>query len=307
MKRNRFEEMVPETPGDFHMSVLDALNRMETVRKRRQTRQRVRACAAAAVVVVALTALLSLSLFNRPMPEDAVVSPQESVVEKQKPVEKQEFTFAVDGFAVEEGGVRLDWTIGSNGEETVLYEYDVHFVCGGEVVTGADYSDTPDWPKKMGILGSVVQGHPLTANASQSTHYRWDDPMESDEVVALVQISFYRPIAEFFEEPFAWFENDPHWMLQPVENGLEAWPINWAGNNEYQTPYGETSMTAMEDYKRYLEDIQLEDEAQCTAQMREYRELRSTLLEIYGYAEHLTSYEVRINFGDGSVRVTEVE
>lgn len=303
MKRNRFAEMVPPTPDDFHASVLDALNRMETVRRRRQMQQRRIVYAAASLVaVVALAATLFATLQLRPDPQDAVLSPDEAM-ETVTPANNCAFT--LDGWEAGAEGVTIDWTLESTYDEPVLYEYKVNFVRNGEVIRPYDYFETPDWPNSMGILSEPMLDRELNRKVEQSTYFYWTKETgeklagtQTEELIALISVSFYRPTAEFYADPMQKFENDPHWILQQYEMGPVAWAVNWSGNIDYQTPYGESSMTILNEYDNYKFENPAGSESECLKQMREYTNLRKLALNMYGYAEFLKSYEVRIDLTD---------
>lgn len=298
MKRNRFDNLVPETPEDFHVSVLDALNRMETVRRRRQMQQRKTMYIAASIVAVfALSAMLLAAFSGRPVREDAVVAPQE-VPETPRAAETVSFT--VDSYEDHEESdrFRLNWTVDSTFAEPVLYEYEVRLTADGVCLREGGYpgfSINYEQPKNMAILAEEILGHSFSRHVQQENMLDYSDSGADGVDSVLITVNFYRPTAGFFEDWKQKFENEPHWMLASLEGGLEAWPINWSGNTEYQTPYGESSMTVLHDFSEYLYENPAADEAEAWTQMRDYAQLKRSALKMYGYAEFIKGYEVTID------------
>ena len=111
MKRNRFPEMVPPTPENFHAGVLDALNRLPSQRRRRMSHGATR-IAASVAVVLAFGALLTLVIRLRPSPEDRVMSPDGSLLSNVAPqTEESGLRLEIGDWSVDASGVSLDWSI----------------------------------------------------------------------------------------------------------------------------------------------------------------------------------------------------
>lgn len=305
--RKRFDNLVPETPQDFHVSVLDALNRMETVRRRRLQRRRKAMYAAAGVAFAfALSAALFAGLYARPERQDAVVEPQEAA-----PQEKGSVSFELNNHYDEGENFVLDWTVESTYDETILYEYEVRLIKDGLGDIG--FSDIDQWPKNMALLGTEAAGHALQKTVRQENwlnYFKWDTGYEELEVEeVLITVNFYRPTAEFCNSDSAPFENEPRWAVFAMDSGPEAYAANRCEIVDGERFFEETEMTILEDYYVYRNDTPAQTSEEVWAQqMLDYARLKRTALKMYGYADWIKGYEVRIDLTGASsdVQVKEV-
>lgn len=304
MKRSRFDNLVPETPENFHISLLDALGRMEAVRRRRQQRRRKAICIAASVFAVfALGAALFAALNIRPAREDAVVAPQEAALQIREDV-----SFRINNHYDERENYVLDWTVESTYEETVLYEYEVRLINRelGEV----GFSDVEQWPKNMALLGTEAAGHALEKTVRQENWlncFRGDAGDEGNRVdEILISVNFYRPTAEFCNNQAEAFENASHWAVFETESGPEAYAGNQCVIVDGERRFDETEMTILDDYYSYQSDKPAQSAEEAWAQMREYARLKRTALKMYGYGEWLKGYEVCIDL-TGETPTTDVK
>ena len=316
-KRNRFAEMVPPTPEDFHASVADALNRLESVPARGGSYGGMVRLAASVAVLIALGACLLVALRSRPTPEDRMVSPVDSLpavapeAQEAMPLHLEFGQWSVD----EEGcGITFDWKLTGPEDETLL-------VCGdGTVLSGGigyrdayvymlDYSD-PNYA----LLGEDVLGMgngPVIEATGIASDFKW---VGMADPVLLLRVDVYRPLCGFIDDresrPES-FEGQPKWLLAQMEDHIEAMPIDYYGRYDYQTPYGSDWLdTLMADYANAEFGRTHGDLEEEFAAMRRRAELRSILLETYGFAEPVTSYRVKIDMragsGTGATEIIEI-
>lgn len=308
MMQRRFDNLVPETPRDFHAGVLDGLNRMETVRRRRLQRRRKAMYAAAGVAAVfALSAALLAGLYARPERQDAVVEPQEAAA----PITEGNVSFELIDCYDEGENCVLEWIVESTYDETILYEYEVRLIKGGLGDIG--FSDIDQWPKNMALLGTEAAGHLLQKTVRQENwlnYFKRDAGYEELEVEkALITVNFYRPTAEFCNSDSAPFENEPRWAVFAKDSGPKAYAANRCEIVDGGRFFEETEMTILEDYYVYRNDTPAQTSEEAWAQqMRDYARLKRTALKMYGYADWIKGYEVRIDLTGASsdVQMKEV-
>lgn len=325
-KRNRFAEMVPPTPEDFHASVADALNRLESVPARRGSYGGMVRLAASVAVVIALGACLLVALRSRPTPEDRMVSLVESMptpevkevvqpemdpvgtdvmvcaVARKETQPKLEFgQWSVDAEACE---LTYEWTLTGPEDETLLVCANGTVLSGGVGQRDVYVYMMNDTQPMYALLGKEVlgQGNGSVMEAEGiASDFRWRGMVDP---VLLLRVDLYRPLCEFVDDsenrPEA-FEGKPVWLLARTEEHMEAMPIDYYGRYAYQTPYGsdwlDQPMVDFANAEFYRERGDLEEEMDA---LRRRSELRSILLETYGFAEPVVSYCVRIDMSAGS-------
>lgn len=305
--RKRFENLTPDMPADFHASVLDALNRMEIVRLRRQRQERrIMAAAASIAAVFALCAVLIAGLYARPAREDAVVEPQEAAA---LPV-AGDVSFKIENHYSEGECYVLDWTVDSTYDETILYEYEVRLMKGGKCYSETDgtnytpngdpgFHDSGNWPQNMALLGKNAAGYGLDTHVLQENwlnHFIWDAGYEDDQVEkVMLTVNFYRPKVEFCTAQAEAFSDARRWVVFESAAGLEAHPVNQCAISNGTRAFDETSMTILGEYNAYRSENHPQNEEEAWVQMRDYANLKRTALEMYGYAEWLKGYEVCID------------
>lgn len=321
MKRNRFADMVPQTPEDFHDSVIDALNRLEAAPARRPSRRRydgLLKAAASLVVIAALGAMMMYLLGNRPANDDVVVNP-DAALNTSAPVEhdsRRENACGIDfeltnvrlednvaGF-VENGIVAFDWQLTVPEDETLLFSTDFAItendtvakldVFGAYTLPGSGIND-------LALAGADVFDCGNGAQVARTEQVPFLEPV-TGPVTLMLRVNVFKPLAEFME----WggtgveaFERIPKWIVQRESGGLYyAEAIDYYGRYEYKTPYGTELLDTYTFYDNGGEYLYAERTTE--AELERYNgfmsDMRRALLQLYGFAEPLTEFVVRVEF-----------
>ena len=169
MKRNRFADMVPPVPDDFHCAVVDALNRMDRVKPRSHAPVALRI--AASLVVILAVGALTFALWNRPDQKDVVVSPNEGlrVVNPTQTPEPDPITETVNPYEdikleigaweSTEEGIKFDWKLSCDGDETLMFAAKAATTLRGDYFQAVGHSIV-DFPgdDQLVHLGKEVEG-----------------------------------------------------------------------------------------------------------------------------------------------------
>ena len=290
MKRNRFSEMVPPTPEDFHMSVLDALRRLPAQqRKRKSDAMRIAACIAA---VLAIGAAMGFALRMRPSPEDRVASPNGEMLTTPAPEAYEKLRLEIGDWRADASGVSVDWSMEGPLDETLLVYSD------GELMAGDGGYSTDLMETYYALLGQEASGSGNGAKLERSEWMSWSNSPESPQVRLTARIYVYRPTAEFIDDrdqrPES-FEGVPKWLIAQYEDYVGAQPIDYYGRYDSQTPFG---CDRMDSVQSALGGDFFESGA--SPGLTDRMELQRILLETLGYAELVKGYEVTIDMSAGS-------
>jgi len=319
MKRNRFADMVPPTPEDFHDSVIEALDRLESAHVGRPVRRRYDALlrvAASLVVIAVLGAMMLQLLSSRPPREDLVFTPTDAT---PAPVEKVSGTENSLGVEFELNNVRLennvagfaencvvafDWKLSVPEDETLLFSTDFAITENDAAATldafGA-YTLPGSGINYLALAGADVLGCGNGAEIARTEQVLFIEPV-ADPVTLMLRVNVFRPIAEFIQYEgmdTEAFERTPKWLLQFVSGGFyDAQAIDYYGRHEYKTPYGTDLLNTYTFYDNGGD--YLYSERTTEAELERYNgfmsDMRRALLQLYGFAEPLTEFVVRVEF-----------
>ena len=295
MKHNRFSEMVPPTPEDFHAGILDALNRLPSQRRWRMSHGAMR-IAASVAVVLAFGALLPLAIRLRPSPEDRVMSPDGSLLSNVAPqTEESGLRLEIGDWSVDASGVSLDWSIVGPEDETLLVRAQASVTVGGEQMSsfGVDLMEL-----YYALLGRDVLDSGNGAKLTRSERETWQNASETTQVEVTARVCVYRPIAGFIDDrqqrPES-FEGTPKWLLGQYDEYVGAQPIDYYGRYDYQTPFGCDGMDAV--LSAFESDF---FNGEAVLNVADRMELERILLETLGYAKLVDSWEVVVDMSAGS-------
>lgn len=309
MKRNRFSEMIPPTPADFHASVVDALNRMEAVeRRRRASAARVGAFAAAAAAVV-LVVCLAVMMPKRPQPQDVVAAPNQTQMIVRPTEEPEQVSMEIGAWQVfDDGNVELEWTMTATDEETLLLCGDAEPVFengaqldGFELFNLDDSSVSPDYLQ----IGRDILGDGNGTVIRKTGKSSWRD---KTPVALAIHFDVYCPTAELIEDTLLGtesFENKPAWWVSSTDKTpgyRSAIPIDWYdASREYKTYFGsklvsDTLYGLRDDF--VTRKVTTPEEA--LEHLQEVGALRTALLEGYDFGEHVKSFDFIVDLTAGS-------
>lgn len=308
MKRNRFSEMIPPTPADFHGSVVDALGRMEAVeRRRRASAARVGAFAAVAAMLV-LVIGLAVMLPKRPRPQDVVAAPNQTQMIVRPTEEPEQVSMEIGAWQVsEDGSLELEWTMTATDEETLVF-------CGrakpvfenGAQLDGFEGfmligSADPDYMQ----IGRDMRGDGNGTMVRYTGKSSWYDKTPT---ALAIHFDVYRPIAELIEDTLLGtesFENKAAWWVSNLDKTpgyRKAIPIDWYDASRASKTYFGSKLVTDQLYEfmdaRFGKKLTTAEAA--LEQLKEDGALRTALLEGYDFGEHVKSFDFIVDLTAGS-------
>jgi len=317
MKRNRFSDMVPSTPEDFHDSVLDALHRLDRVPRRRASGITVLAASLAAVfALIALTLALTSLRDERP---DVVVNPGQSslmpsvppettpapAIESAKsPSEEMGIAFDIGRFDLQGENLTFDWSLSVPEAETLLFSMDFGATVDGWTATQQgwlSHSLPGEALFALPLIGKDIQegvGNGAEFGRTESM-YCFSTPKEA--VVLMLKVGVYRPAAPmaFYDTSAAKknsvsFENKPAWLVMKNSDGpFDAMAIDYYGRYEYQTPFGSDLLDEINaNFANTYPEPGTEEELSRYLSVRS--DLRHSLLGAYAFADRVIEFDVRV-------------
>lgn len=297
MKRNRFSEMIPPTPADFHGSVVDALNRMEAAeRRKRASANTVRAVAAVAAMLVMVVGLVMMP--KRPQRQDIVAAPNQTQMVVRPTEEPGQVSMEIGAWQVtDDGNVELEWLMTATDEETLVF-------CGrarpvfanGAQLDGFEGfmlmgSTDPDYMQ----IGRDMLGDGNGTMVQYTGRSSWYDKTPT---ALAIHFDVYRPTGELIDETALGtesFENAPVWWVYGnTSDGYRASaPIDWYdASREYKTYMGSKLVTdQLSDFFNARVGRKLITGEEALEFLKQEGALRTALLEGYDFAEHVKSFD----------------
>lgn len=319
MKRNRFSEMIPPVPEDFHASVQDALNRMESVEKHRRSKAGGMRMAAAAAAALVLVIGLAAVLRARPAVPDRVTVTSENVTVRPTgaviELTEEPVTVEIGEWRVsDDGNMELDWSISAVEGDALLFcgEAKPVFENGAQLegFEGFSLMDTtdPDYLQIGGDLLGAGNGTVIQRTGRSS----WFDKMPT---ALAIHFDVYRPTQEAFEHSALGeetFQLRPGWIVygDGDADSRFAMPIDWHdGSHEFKTCFGSKLVT---DQLYAFMDARLDRElitgGEALELLQEDGAMRTALLEGYDFAEHVKSFDFIVDLTERSgVGADEIE
>jgi len=305
MKRNRFADMVPPTPEDFHASVMDALYRLEKSPARRNGALKL---VASLVTVIAVGALLMLLFYNRTPQPDPVVTPNEAEylpAPTEAPREKalsEELGISLEIINphIPNDMAAFEWKLTAPKDETLLFGTEFAVLEGGVRAGIISFSTA------YHLVGGGITNLPVLKNGEfGALELIQPEKSFTEPVTLLMRFSVYRPVVELVEYDDMIdevFEDTPKWLIfhntsdSPLESGHdEVMAIDYNGRFEYQTPFGcEALDELIAEFHNIWSGRDLKTEDELEKYIGLHSDFRRVLLDTYGFAERLIEFDVRI-------------
>lgn len=313
MKRNRFSEMIPPTPEDFHGSVVDALNRMESVERRRRASANTARIAAAIAAALVLVVCLAVMMPKRPQREDIVTTPVESLLTVSPTVqpteEPEQVSMEIGEWQVaNDGSLTLEWTMTATDEETLVFCGDARpvFENGAQLdgfelfqLTGNGIGTTHFVQIGRDILGD--------GNGTQLQYTGRSGWLDKTPVALAIHVDVYRPTAQLVEDTALGtesFQLTPSWWVNGNGTNRDrfAIPIDWYdASREFKTYFGSKLVTdALSAFAEARFDRELITAEDALEYLQEEGMMRTALLEGYDFGEHVKSFDFIVDLTAGS-------